>query len=170
LSQNADLTFDGVSANDAQGAADGIHRAMVIVAAELCGAARGALAIGADYASERIQFGRPIGSFQGVAHQLAEAYAGLEGAWSLTIYAAWALDYAHTDAAKHVYLAKSRAAEAAVFAAERVLQVHGGMGMTWEATPHLFLRRALSRSAWLGGAAWHRRAAGAAVLRNLAQD
>jgi alkylation response protein AidB-like acyl-CoA dehydrogenase len=88
----------------------------------------------------------------------------VETAWSLTLYACWAVEAAAPDAARAVHAAKACAGDAAVFAAERALQTHGGIGMTWEADPHLFLRRALVGAAWLGTSAWHRQQLGAAVL------
>lgn len=143
---------------------DGDARAAVVVAADLCGAGRGAIAHASEYAGQRQQFGQPIGKFQGVAHQLAEAIAYLDAAWSLTLYAAWALDARAPDAIVSAHAAKARAGHAAVHAAERALQVHGGIGMTWEADAHLFLRRAIASDAWLGSRSAHRRALGAALV------
>ncbi len=155
----ADVTLDcDVIASGPLG--DGLLRATVVAAADLCGCARGAIELGAAYVRTREQFGKPIGSFQGVAFQLVEAFVGLKAAWDLTLYAAWAVDEGTPDAAAHVHAAKARAGQAAVFAAERTIQVHGGMGITWEADPHLYLRRALTSDAWLGTGAWHRRRLG----------
>lgn len=141
-------------------AGDGVLRAALVAAADLCGAASGAIELGASYARDRTQFGRAIGSFQGVAFQLADAFVGLKAAWDLTVYAAWAVDVADPGAGAHVHAAKAKAGQAAVFAAERTLQVHGGTGMTLEADPHLFLRRALFDDAWLGNGRAHRLALG----------
>ena len=165
LAQGADLTFENAPvAAVASGARAGLLRASALLAADLCGLAQGAVNTGAEYALDRVQFGKPIGAFQGVAHQLADALVATETAWSLTLYACWAIDTGHSNAEKAVHAAKAKAAEAAVFSAERALQVHGGMGMSWEAAPHLFLRRALVRAAWLGGAHWHRRQVGSILL------
>ncbi len=165
LNDTADLDFDDVKPKQfGPGSALGMLRATVLVAADLCGLARGAVDLGAEYAQDRVQFGKPIGAFQGVAHQLADALVAAETAWSLTLYACWALDNATPDAAKAIHAAKARASEAAIFSAERALHVHGGMGMTWEAVPHLYLRRALAASAWLGGPHWHRRRVGTTLL------
>ena len=165
LNPTARLDFDNVRALAVgTGAKEGLRRATALLAAELCGIARGAVTLAAEYANARVQFGKPIGAFQGVAHQLADALVAAETAWSLTLYACWALDKQTVDAGKAVHTAKARASEAAVFAAERCLQIHGGMGMTWEAAPHLYLRRALAASAWLGGAHWHRCHVGRALL------
>ncbi len=165
INDAANLVFDGAAPSAlGNGAQTGLLRASALVAAELCGVANGAIGLGADYAKDRIQFGKPIGAFQGVAHQLADALVAAETAWSLTLYACWALDHGTADAAKAVHAAKARASEAAVFCAERALHVHGGMGMTWDAAPHLYLRRALTAAASLGGPHWHRRQVGTALL------
>ena len=150
-----DVAFDVAPDATADGDGGVLDGAVVVAAADLCGAARGAVELAAGYAGDREQFGRPIGQFQGVAHQLADAIVGIESAWSLVLYAAWAVDEDAPDRREAVHAAKSRAGEAAVFAAERALQVHGGIGVTWEADAHLFLRRALGGSAWLGSSRWH---------------
>jgi alkylation response protein AidB-like acyl-CoA dehydrogenase len=147
-------------------AADGRERATVLVAADLCGTGRGAIELASAHARDRHQFGRPIGSFQGVAFQLADAFVGLKAAWDLTLYAAWAVDEAVPGAMGHVHAAKAKAGEAALFAAERTIQVFGGMGITWEADPHLYLRRVLVANAWFGTAAWHRRQVGRLRMRD----
>ncbi|MFF0824654.1 acyl-CoA dehydrogenase family protein [Micromonospora haikouensis] len=138
----------------------GVRRAALVVAAELCGVAQGAIDLAAEQARTRRQFGRVIGSFQGVAFQLAEAATARKAAWDLTLYAAWAVDTGRPDAGIQVHAAKAAAGRAAVFAAERCIQVHGGMGITMEADPHLFLRRALVLDARFGRGSWHRRRAG----------
>ncbi|MFA4928350.1 MAG: acyl-CoA dehydrogenase family protein [Patulibacter sp.] len=140
---------------------DGLARAYVIAAADLCGAAAGAVDLGVSYARDRKQFGQPIGSFQGIAFQLADAQTQVNEAWNLCLYAAWALDVADPDAARFAHHAKAAAARAALFAAERTIQVHGGIGITMEADPHLYVRRALSGDAWLGPGRWHDHQAGA---------
>lgn len=146
----------GGSVRQAGDHGDALRRAVVLAAADLCGVANGAVALGAQYAADREQFGRSIGSFQGVAFQLAEAFVAARAAWDLTVYAAWAVEVGEPTAAGHVHAAKAKAGQAALFAAERVLQVHGGIGMTMGADPHLFLRRALFDDAWLGSGREHR--------------
>lgn len=160
----ADVILDApvIAAGPAPG---GLARAALLAAADLCGAGRGALELGASYARERHQFGRPIGSFQGVAFQLADAFVSLKTAWDLTLYAAWAVQEGVPGAAGHVHAAKAKAGQAALFAAERTIQVFGGMGITWEADPHLYLRRVLVADVWLGTGAWHRRQVGRMRLR-----
>lgn len=138
----------------------GLWRATLVVAAELCGVAQGAIELAAEQARTRVQFGRVIGSFQGVAFQLAEAATARKAAWDLTLYAAWAVDNRRPDAGSQVHAAKAAAGKAAVFAAERAIQVYGGMGITMEADPHLFLRRALVLDARAGRGRWHRHRAG----------
>lgn len=138
----------------------GAHRAALVAAAELCGVAQGAIDLAAEQARTRRQFDRVIGSFQGVAFPLAEAVTVRKAAWDLTLYAAWAVDNARVDAEIQVHAAKAAAGKAAIYAAERCIQVHGGMGITMEADPHLFLRRAMVLDAWLGRGSWHRRRVG----------
>ncbi|MGI5200691.1 acyl-CoA dehydrogenase family protein [Spirillospora sp. CA-108201] len=143
----------------------GAGRAALVLAAELCGVAAGAIELAAGYARTRKQFGRIIGSFQGVAFQLTDAVKYRKAAWDLTLYAAWAVDKGRPEAEGLVHAAKAAAGKAAVFAAERCVQVHGGMGITMEADPHLFLRRAHVLDARLGRGSWHRRRVGALQVR-----
>ena len=161
----ADLNFDAAQAvATGTPATPGVLRATAALAAELVGVGRGAVALAVEYAKTREQFGQPIGRFQGVAHQLADAFVGLELAWSLVLYACWAVDDGRPEATAAVHRAKAKAGEASVFACERAMQVHGGIGITWEADPHLFLRRAVADDAWLGPARRHRRDLGAALV------
>lgn len=160
----ADLGFSGPVTAAGSGAGAGLLRAAVALAAEQVGVGRGALDLAVEYAKTREQFGQPIGRFQAVGHQLADAFVGLELAWSLVLYACWAVDDARPDADAAVHRAKAKAGEAAVFAAERGMQVHGGIGITWEADPHLYLRRAVADDAWLGPARRHRRNVGARLI------
>ena len=160
----ADLQFQGAAAVTGSPASAGLLRATAALAAEQVGVGRGAVGLAVDYAKTREQFGQPIGRFQGVAHQLADAFVGLELAWSLVLYACWAVDDGRPDAATAVHRAKAKAGAAAIFACERAMQVHGGIGITWEADPHLFLRRAIADDAWLGPARRHRRDVGALLV------
>jgi alkylation response protein AidB-like acyl-CoA dehydrogenase len=112
------------------------------MAAESVGAAEAALALTVSYAGERIQFGKPIGQFQGVKHPLAEAYVDIESFKSLVYYAAWCLDESHEDAALAASRAKAYASEAFPRIGIEVVQLHGGIGYTWEYDAHLFLKRA----------------------------
>lgn len=155
----ADVEFAGSGA-DPRPLARGLERATLVVAAQLCGVAQGAIDLAAGQARTRQQFGKAIGSFQGVAFQLAEAVTARKAAWDLTIYAAWAVENDRDDATSHVHAAKAAAGKAAVFAAERCIQVHGGMGITMAADPHLYLRRAFVLDAMLGRGSAHRREVG----------
>lgn len=152
----ADLAFDGAISGRGTGGADAVLRATAALAAEQVGVGRGAVDLAVEYAKTREQFGQPIGRFQGVAHQLADAFVGLELAWSLVLYACWAVDDQRPEAAVAVHRAKAKAGDAAIFACERAMQVHGGIGITWEADPHLYLRRAMADDAWLGTVRQHR--------------
>lgn len=124
-------------------------RALAIAAADLCGTAQGAIDVAVEYASQRHQFGKPIGSYQAIGHRLAQAKGDLEAAWSLTLYACWAADSAPSEALGAALAAKAMAGDVAVFAAESCIQTHGGMGITIEADPHLYLKRALTTDSWI---------------------
>ncbi len=120
--------------------------------ADLVGIMRGAIDLAVDYASARHQFGRPIGSFQAVQHLLADAFVLMEGSRSAARHAAWAVDALDADAAlAAAAVAKAYCARAARTVCETVIQVHGGMGNTWECPAHLYLRRALLSTEILGG-------------------
>lgn len=148
----------------APGSGSSRARALALIAADLCGTAQGAVELAVDYASQRHQFGRPIGSYQAIGHRLAQAKGDLEAAWSLTLYACWAADNAPEEALEAAAAAKAMAGDAAVFAAESCIQTHGGMGITMEADPHLYLKRALTSDAWLASAFACRRLLAVAAL------
>jgi hypothetical protein len=119
--------------------------ALVVTCADLLGAARGAHALACDYARVREQYGRTIGSYQAVAHPLAEGRALIEGCVSVLRHAAWAVDALDPDqAVRAAALAKVYAARAAAAIAETAIQVHGGIGNTWDCLAHVFLRRVLT--------------------------
>lgn len=160
----ATVTLDGDVRERGAGASAGLRRAWVLAAAELVGVGRGAVELAAEHANTREQFGQPVGRFQGVAHQLADALVAVENAWSLVLYAAWAVEVDADDADQAASLAIASASESAVFAAERGTQVHGGIGITWEAMPHVYLRRAVSGATAWGSAAWHRARAARTLL------
>jgi alkylation response protein AidB-like acyl-CoA dehydrogenase len=120
--------------------------------ADLVGTMRGAVQLTSDYARERRQYGRPIGSFQAVQHLLADAHVSTEGSRSAALHAAWAVDALEpTDAVAAAALAKAYCARAARAVCETAIQVHGGIGNTWECLAHVHLRRALLSTAVLGG-------------------
>ena len=124
-----------------------IPRARAAMAAEAVGVAQRVLELGVEHAKTREQFGRPIGVYQAVSHQLADTYADVELARSLAYWAAWCVAEDDEQAPVAAAAAKSFAAEAAVAACERSIQVHGGTGFTWEHPLHRFYKRAL----WLEG-------------------
>lgn len=122
-----------------------------LACADLVGAMSGAVALAVDHARNRYQYGVAIGSFQAVQHLLADAYVLGEGARSVALYAAWAVDaLPPADALDAGSVAKAYCARAAQSVCETAIQVHGGMGNTWECSAHLFLRRALLAADLLG--------------------
>jgi alkylation response protein AidB-like acyl-CoA dehydrogenase len=113
---------------------------------------RGAIGLAVDYAVSRHQFGRSIGSFQAVQHLLADAYVLMEGSASVARHAAWAVDALPADTAlEAAAVAKAYCARAARAVCETSIQVHGGIGNTWECLAHVHLRRALFSGQLLGG-------------------
>jgi hypothetical protein len=119
--------------------------ALVTTTADLLGTARGAHILACDYAKVREQYGKPIGSHQAVAHLLAESLALIEGSVSVLRHAAWAVD--ELDAAQAIRaarVAKVYCARAARTVCETAVQVHGGIGNTWDCLAHVYLRRALT--------------------------
>lgn len=119
--------------------------ALLATTADLLGAARGTLALAVDYAKVREQYGNTIGSYQAVAHLLAESQALIEGSISVLRHAAWAVDELEpVDAIRAAQIAKVYCARAAHTVCETSIQVHGGIGNTWECLAHVFLRRALT--------------------------
>ncbi len=128
----------------------------VLVAAEMCGAATRALEIATGYAKERTQFGRPIGSFQAVQHRLVDIWAPVEGLRSLVYAAAWALDRRDSSAPRRASMAKAYAGWRMPAAVSSTIQVHGGVGFTFEHDIHLYYRRVLVGAPLFGGAGEHR--------------
>lgn len=125
----------------------GRWRALALVAtcADLLGTARGAHTLACDYAKVREQYGSTIGSYQAVAHPLAEGLALIEGAVSVLRHAAWAVDELDPDeAVRAARIAKIYCAHAARTVCETTVQVHGGIGNTWDCLAHVYLRRALA--------------------------
>lgn len=119
--------------------------ALVTTCADLVGTARGAHALAADYAKVREQYGKSIGSYQAVAHLLAEGLALIEGSVSVLRHAAWAVDELTPEqAVRAAVIAKIYCARAARTICETSVQVHGGIGNTWDCLAHIYLRRALT--------------------------
>lgn len=125
--------------------------AIAILAADLVGSMSGALDLGVEYVKDRRQFGKPVGAFQAIQHALADAYVSVRAARAAVYFAAWSVDSSlPSEALLAARVAKSYAARAAIEVGELVMQVHGGMGTTWESPCHLFLRRMLLDDATLG--------------------
>jgi alkylation response protein AidB-like acyl-CoA dehydrogenase len=136
--------------------ADGLTRwtalGLALTSADLVGAMRGAVQLASDHAASRRQYGVAIGSFQAVQHMLADAHVAAEGSRSVTLHAAWAVDALDpAEALSAAAVAKAYSARAARAVCETAIQVHGGMGNTWECLAHVYLRRALLSSDVLGG-------------------
>ncbi|MCZ6463564.1 MAG: acyl-CoA/acyl-ACP dehydrogenase [Proteobacteria bacterium] len=126
-----------------------------LVAAEMVGAGEGALRITTDFAKERVQFDALIGRFQGVKHPLAEMYVDIESYKSLVYYAAWALDQDSDDAPLAVSRAKAYASEALPRIGIDGVQLHGGVGYTWEYDIQLYLKRSKWARPAFGDADYH---------------
>jgi alkylation response protein AidB-like acyl-CoA dehydrogenase len=132
-------------------------RALTLAAAEANGLTARVLAESVEYAGEREQFGRKIGTYQGVSHPLADTYVGLELSRSTVIWAALAVDSADAEAELAVAAAAVKAAPTAIRACEVAIQVHGGIGMTWESHLHRCYKRALALGSLDGPGARQRR-------------
>ncbi len=139
-------------------------RALAALACEAVGVGERALELSVDYARSREQFGRPIGVYQAVSHSLADAYVQTELARSLAYWAAWSVAEGDGNAPVAVAAAKAYAGDAAVAACERAIQVHGGIGFTWEHVLHRLYKRAQWIQAYGGFAAAHRARIAASLL------
>lgn len=137
---------------------------LAALALEACGVGARALELAVGYAGEREQFGKPIGAFQAVAHPLATTYMELELARSLALWAAWCTAEKVPQAALAAVSAKAMCAEAAVAACERSIQVHGGLGFTWEHVLQRLYKRALWIQSWEASGAQLRSEVATAIL------
>ena len=133
-----------------------LDRAAIALAAEQVGGAQRCLDMAVDYAKERIQFGRPIGSFQAIKHKCADMMVKLESARSAAYYAACVASDGGDDLSVVASLAKAYCSEACFQCAADCLQIHGGVGFTWEYDVHLYFKRARASGVFLGDAAYHR--------------
>ena len=133
-----------------------LQRAIVLQLAESLGAMDALFDRTCAYAKGRIAFGRPIGSFQAIKHALADMSLGVEGTRAALAGAVEAVDQGSPDASSVVSMAKAYAAQAGIELAQGCLQIHGGIGFTWENDLHLYLRRLTSDAALFGDASWHR--------------
>ncbi len=139
----------------------------MLVSAEAVGAAAAVLELAREYAGQRRQFGRPIGSFQAVRHLLADMYVKVESSWSSVLYAAAALDEDEPDALRTASIAKAWSARATQEVAHGALQVFGGIAFTAEHPAHRFLRRVVVRGGHYGTARDHERALGRALAHDV---
>ena len=170
------VRFDGVSAAAADSlpaeAADYypvFHRICVALAAESTGIAQRTMEMAVAYAKDRQQFGRPIGSYQAVSHRCAQMLLETENARSAVYGAAWAADAEPGSLPKAASMAKAYASDAGWRVPDASIQVHGGIGFTWEHDLHFFLKRGKANAAMFGDARWHRERVADAVLAPAAE-
>ena len=159
----ADLTLDGVPARLLASGADAgravaaaLAAGAAMLAAEQLGVAERCLEMTVTYLKERYQFARPIGSFQALKHRAADLWVAISQARAASRYAAACLADGDADAPVAVALAKAACGDAATLAAQECVQLHGGVGFTWEHPAHLYLKRATSSSIGFGTPDWHR--------------
>jgi alkylation response protein AidB-like acyl-CoA dehydrogenase len=159
----ARVEFDNVSARlvGADGGAEAslsrtLDKAALALAAEQVGGAGRVLEMAVEYAKVRYQFGRPIGSFQAIKHKAAEMLLQLESARAAAYYGAWAVADDSEEVPVVASLAKAYCSEAYFFAAAENIQIHGGVGFTWEHDAHLYFKRAKSAQLLLGDGTYHR--------------
>jgi alkylation response protein AidB-like acyl-CoA dehydrogenase len=129
---------------------------LTVVAADLCGAAEWQLQTTAEYARTRVQFDHPIGFFQAVKHPIVNMMLAVDRARSLTYAAACAIDHEPADALRLARMAKAAASDAAAFCSDRSIQLHGGIGFTWECDVHLYFKRQKHNQLLYGDAAYQR--------------
>jgi alkylation response protein AidB-like acyl-CoA dehydrogenase len=162
------VTFSNTPAAKLGGDSAGLGRALniatVALAAEMTGGMQRVLETAVAYAKTRKQFGKPIGIFQAVQHMCADMYLETESARSAAYYAAWALQENAADAVTSVSIAKMYSSDASRTVGNRGIQVHGGMGFTWENDIHLYYRRAKASETMLGDADFHRERIARAVI------
>jgi alkylation response protein AidB-like acyl-CoA dehydrogenase len=160
------ITFDQVDLptgsvlGPAGAAGEALDRVLAVgaglLASEQTGGAAFCLASTVDYSKERVQFGRPIGSFQAVKHELADMMVAVEAGRSAALYAAAAIDADTPELFEAASVARVWCSEAFQHCAAEAIQLHGGIGFTWEHHAHLYFKRARSSSTWLGEPVLHR--------------
>ena len=133
-----------------------LNQSKVALSAEMCGGAQQVLDMSVEYAKVREQFGRPIGSFQAIQHKCADMLVQVEGAKSATYYAAWAVANDAPDAALAAAMAKAYCSDAYRQVTSEGIQVHGGIGFTWEHDLHIYFKRAKGSEVTFGDATWNR--------------
>ena len=159
---NTPARLIGADGSAAAGIAKTLQRAATLLAAEQTGGAQRCLDNAVAYAKERVQFGRPIGSFQAIKHKAADMLLEVESAKSAAYYAAYCAQEDNDDLAIAASLAKSFCSEAFFHCAGENIQIHGGIGFTWEHHAHLYFKRAKSGELLLGDPTYHRE-----ILANL---
>lgn len=165
--RSGELLLDGAAAErvaDLEVLASMRRRALAAAACEAVGVAQRTLDLAVAHTSSREQFGRLIGSYQAVSHQVANMFVRVELARSLAYWAAWCVAAEDPQADTALAAAMAAAGQAAVTNSEAAIQVHGGVGFTWESPLHRFYKRAQWLEAFDGGARGQRRAVAAAVL------
>ncbi|GIW41028.1 MAG: acyl-CoA dehydrogenase [Candidatus Binatia bacterium] len=143
---------------------DILDHAKVALCAEMCGGAQKVLEMSVEYAKVREQFGRPIGSFQAIQHKCANMLVQVESAKSATYYAAWAVANRTPDARLAAAMAKAYCSDAYRYVAGEGIQIHGGIGFTWEHDMHLYFKRAKASEVTYGDATWNRELVARMVL------
>ena len=133
-----------------------VDRGKVGLCAEMCGGAQKVLEMSVEYAKVREQFGRPIGSFQAIQHKCANMLVEVESSKSATYYAAWAVANDVPEAPLAAAMAKAYCSDAYRHTAGEGIQIHGGIGFTWEHDMHIFFKRAKSSEVTFGDATWNR--------------
>ncbi|MFQ5667459.1 MAG: acyl-CoA dehydrogenase family protein [Candidatus Binatia bacterium] len=133
-----------------------VARAAVTLSAEQVGGAQHCLDTSVEYATQRVQFGRPIGSFQAIKHKCADMFLQVESARSASYYAGWAAATDDPELPVLASLAKAYCSDAYFHCAAESVQIHGGIGFTWEHDIHLYFKRAKSSETLLGDATYHR--------------
>jgi alkylation response protein AidB-like acyl-CoA dehydrogenase len=146
-----------------------LDRGATALSAEMLGAADRVLSMTVDYAKDRVQFGKPIGSFQAVKHMLADALVDVEGMRSTAFYAAWCASADDRERTVAASMAKAWCSDASRRVMAAGLQVHGGIGFTWEHDMHLYVKRAQLDQVSFGDAAFHRDRIAGALRERLAQ-
>ena len=148
---NVRLPISTVVSRDAAGALRAAWPGiLVLVSAELCGASEWLLQTTVEYAGQRVQFDRPIGFFQAVKHPLVNAMVEIDRARSLLYHACAEIDAGSSEAETAARMAKSAASDAAAFISDRAIQLHGGIGFTWEHALHIYFKRNLHNQALYG--------------------
>jgi alkylation response protein AidB-like acyl-CoA dehydrogenase len=161
--KQAKLEFDNVVASPLGSSQDGfaafsktLDQAAVALANEMMGGAQRVLEMSVEYAKVRVQFGRPIGSFQAIKHKCADMLLEVESGKSAAYYASWAAAEDNDELPVVAALSKAYCSEAYFHAAAENIQIHGGIGFTWEHPAHLYFKRAKSSEIYLGDPTYHR--------------